>query len=137
MAYHIFTLRKLMLTNQMNNVNMQMMNVQFRRDAVEERLMDLWEQYYGTEGTDTDDGFDIDEIRPEKAQKDSELTDDQKNKLKLEIREAQSEENKLDQYLKKLETQYSEAQTELQSVEKQEAQALQASTPKYGGVTQQ
>lgn len=136
MAYHIFTLRKLMLTNQMNNVNMQMMNVQFRRDAVEEHLLELWDQYYGNVGADAEDGLELDELRPAGTE-DSELTDDEKDKLKLEIRKAQSEENKLDQYLKKLETQYSEAQTELQNVEKQEAQALQMSVPKYGGVAQQ
>ena len=141
MAYHIFTLRKLMLTNRMNNLNLQMMNVQFEREKIEDELLGLWDQYYGYTGdSETAEGINIEEAQEEAGVADTsstELTDAQKNNIKAEIRHAQAEEDHLDQLLKKYETKYSEAQNELKSVETQEAQAIQASTPKYGGVGQQ
>ena len=142
MAYHIFTLRKLMLTNRMNNINLQMMNIQFEREKVEDELLGLWDQYYGYEGGDdsTVEGKDLEDVQDEAGQSEinsTELTDAQKANIKSQIRHAQAEEDHLDQLLKKYETKYSEAQNELKSVETQEAQAIQASTPKYGGVGQQ
>ncbi len=142
MAYHIFTLRKLMLTNRMNNLNLQMMNVQFKREDIEDRLLSLWDEYYGIGLNETDtDGKSLEEIREENgvgAANGSSADDDSKKaRLKSEITRAQSEENRLDQILKKMETQYSEAQNELKSVESQEAKAIQESVPKYGGVGQQ
>lgn len=139
MAYHIFTLRKLMLTNRMNTLNMNMMNVQFQREKVEDELLNLWDEFYGYTGDSAEDGVNLNDVQNE-AGVGSEVTEEdetKKNALRAKIRDAQSRENRLDQLIKKYETRYSEAQNELKSVETQEAQALQASTPKYGGITQQ
>ena len=134
MAYHIFTLRKLMLTNRMNSINSKMMNVQFQREEVEDQLLSLWNEFYGFNAGSTTDGIDLQTIEGEAGVKlDKELTDQEKNRIKLEIHNAQALENRLDQLIKKYETQYSEAQNELKSVETQEGQGIQMSVPKYSG----
>ena len=139
MAYHIFTLRKLMLTDQMNSTNAKMMRYQFERDDVEDELLELYDELYGYDLSNDSAEMTSKETR-ENANRKTEggdLTDEEKGRIRKAILEAQQKENRLDQLLKKLETEYSEAQTELKSVETQEAQALQMSVPKYGGITQQ
>lgn len=139
MGYNIFTVRKLMLTNHMNNTNLDMMKVQFERDSLQEQLMDLYGQLIGFDINKANaDGLTSEQLQEDAGRKtDHELSKEDKEKIKAEIEQIQIQEDRLDQYLKKLETEYSKAQNEIQSVEAQEAQEIKQCTPHYSGVPQQ
>ena len=139
MGYNIFTVRKLMLTNHMNNTNLDMMKVQFERDSLQEQLMDLYGQLIGFDinKANADGLTSTDTQEMANRSTDHELSKEDKEKIKAEIEQVQIQEDRLDQYLKKLETEYSKAQNEIQSVESQEAQEIKQCTPHYSGVPQQ
>lgn len=140
MGYNIFTVRKLMLTNHMNTTNLNMMKVQFERDELQERLMELYGELIGFDpNASTVEGMtseDTQEMAGRNSQS-GDLSKEEKEKIKAEIEQVQIQEDRLDQYLKKLETEYSKAQNEIQSVESQEAQEIKQCTPHYSGVPQQ
>ncbi len=138
MGYNIFTVRKLMLTNHMNTTNLNMMKVQFERDELQERLMQLYGELIGFNPDSTPEGLTSEDTQAMAGiEKDKELSKEDKEKIKAEIEQVQIQEDRLDQYLKKLETEYSKAQNEIQSVESQEANEIKQCTPHYNGVPQQ
>ena len=140
MAYQIFTLRKLMLTQKINTIGLKMMNIQFEKQNIQDELLGLYDEMSGYSGDTETTGRDINDVRSQygvsSGQSDS--SEDNKNAaLKHKINEAQIKENRLDMIIKRLESQLTAAQNELQSVESQEGNAIKMSTPKYGGVGQQ
>lgn len=153
MGYALFTARKLMLQNRLNQFNYRMMMLQQQRNQVVDQASNmeimnsmrstvnnifaydqtskLYDNMLGS-GNQTD-------IQGQMAKLQNDLqTNLLKNQLTaqsdaMKLKSVQAVENQIDMEMKKLETQVKETTAEMESVEKAEENAIKQSSPKYGG----
>ncbi len=155
MGYALFTARKLMLQNRLNQMNYRLMILSQQRNDLVQQAADL-EMQNGYKKTLRSIFASQDYQKGVQDLLDNPPSDSNTQKLKLESLQADMQsatgkdalqelldkskinnihavENQIDLEMKKLETQVKETTAEMESVEKAEEQGIKASAPKYGG----
>lgn len=111
MGYHIFTLRKEILTHQVNDVECNMMIKWTEQMGLQDQVSALYSNY---------------------AQL-TEPTEQQRNQFSAQLTALSNREDALEREIQLLETKYSERSQELTKCEEQEKTAMEQDIPVYSG----
>ena len=111
MGYHIFTLRKEILTHQVNDTECNMMIKWTEQTGLQDQVSALYSQFAQIENP----------------------TEQQRNQFSARLTSLSNSEDQLEREIQLLETKYSEKSQELTKVEEQEKTALENDIPVYPG----
>jgi len=111
MGYHIFTLRKEILTHQVNDTECNMMIKWTEQMGLQDQVSALYSDFAELE----------------------EPTEQQRNQFSANLTKLSNAEDQLEREIQLLETKYSEKSQELTKVEEQEKTALENDIPVYPG----
>ncbi len=146
MGYALFASRKLVLTGQLNCVELQQtqrsneqynlatktLSLQQQMSSIQasqsEELADLYEKLAGADGTDARNSINA-EISAKEERFQAELDD-----INREIYKVSVKENSIEMVVKRLDTQVTALQKQLEAVEEAESSGIDRATPKFKGV---
>ena len=111
MGYHIFTLRKEILTHQVNDTECTMMLKWTEQTALQNQVSALYSRYAQIENPTTQ----------------------QQNQFSADLTALSNAEDQLEREIQLLETKYSEKSQELSKAEEQEKTAIENDIPVYSG----
>lgn len=154
MGYAIFTFRKLMLTNRVNNLNYRLMVLSQRKQTMSDHLATMQQQQgiqtaymgmmfksamnqsifgvmQGPNMAPEQRYFVMQQVQQEGMMKQQMANMFVQAQNEQQLQGAHLTENAIDMEMKAIETQIKAAQKELESVEKAEDKQIEQSTPKY------